>query len=456
MRKQVILGLLCLFCHATLVAQETDSTKPLLETYMESHPQTVRTKFIHDGCSLSLSADSSNLFVQLYIINPMLQMRLLMQECYFFIDPTGKKKEKYAIVLPSAKYVQGYAGNAMLRPTSSDKHPDLSGLLTILNLYGAEWNINGQITQLHSDRFRLVFDTVREALIYTALVPRDALSKEKNSIDAWSFGFYSPIDGGTPPPNGPMSDRNGRHSNVLDSRPQEDDAKLRSFLSKAIQQWTTIPIKEIEDINNSGLSHRILRGKGYSIKHDFEIAIFIANDTLSITTSSADSAIHLGFIMQGLCLDMLNPFGDSIGIRFPSAFDVKDKIQHHPDEIRPSWQDGEPSRPDLRYLLSELNDAGLAVSGSVAVKSICYGITATPDSGLIVFHAQILAKGFVAEGPVKIVVSSIPSEEMRSQPEFDVDGDKKTRPTGNGQHEYGERNRSIRETIVLHITNVQL
>ena len=456
MRKLMVLWLLCLLCQGMLVAQDANPTKPLLVTYMEDHPQTVRTRFINDGCSLSLSADSSNMFVQLYITNPMLQMRLLMQECFFFIDPTGNKKEKYALILPSAKYVQNYAGSAMPRPTSSDARPDLSGLLTMLNLYGAEWDINGRITQLHSDRFRVVFDTIEEALIYTALVPREALSKEKKSADIWSFGFYSPIDGGTPPPNGPMPNRNGGPGRAPNGRPQGDDAKLQAFLSKAIQQWTTIPIKEIEDINNPDKSDGEHGWKGAASNYNLEAVLAVSGDTLSIGLTSDNPVTQFGFIMQGLCLTLSNSSNDSISIAFPSAFDVKDKMVHHPDsEINRYQYQAFRSRPDVRYLLSELNDTTLTITGTVDATAIGYDISADPDSGQVSYQVQLLAKGFTIGDPILVSVSSIPSEAMSQNPEFESEGEKPAMPMNHGQYGNDDRSHAIQETIVIHIPDAQ-
>lgn len=453
MKRLMFLGLLCLLFQGILIAQEGNQTKPLLVTYMESHPQTVRTRFIHDGCSLSLSADSSNLFVQLYITNPMLQMRLLMQECYFFVDPTGKKKEKYALILPSAKYVQSYAGS-MPRPTSSDERPDLSGLLTMLNLYGAEWDINGRVSQLHSDRFRLVFDTIEEALIYTALVPREELSKEKKSTDIWSFGFYSPIDGGTPPPNGPMPNR-GRPGKAPNGggRPQEDDSQLQAFLSKAIQDWTTIAIKEIEDINSVEI---VIEGKGLSTNYGIEATVTNIGDTLSVGLSSYNPVTQFGFIMQGLCLTISNLSNDSISIQFPSAYDVKDKMNHHPDdEINQFQYEAFPSRPDVRFLLAELNDTTLTVTGTVDATAIRYNISADPDSGQVFYQVELLVKGFRLENSAMVTVTSIPSEAMVQNPEFEREGKKPSMPMNDGQYGDDERSHSIHETIVVPITDVQ-
>lgn len=452
MKKLLSLLLFLPLCLHVVVAQEVDSHATLLDNYIDEHPQTVRVNFIYEGCNLSVSADSSNLFVQLFITNPMLQMRLLMQECFLFIDPTGKRKEKYAIILPSAKYVKGYTGDAIPRPTSSDQRPDLSGLITMLNLYGAEWDINGRTTRLHPDRFKIVFDAEQEALIYTVLASRNAFYKEKNTVDEWCFGIYSPIDGGAPSPNGPMPDRNDRPAD-RESNAMEDDAKLRQFLSKAIRQWVSISIKDIENAN--AIMPQSLSDSESSLdENQFNVSLSTLSDTLSVVVSVNDMMTSQCFIMQGLQLCLTDETNDSIQIEFPSAHDVKDRVRHHPDEVAPTMQNGKkPSRPDIRYLLSEMNDTTIVIHGS-GVEPLSHEIIAQPENGSVVFKVQMLAHGFKADGTVKVSISSAPSEEMMQNPEFERDGAGTTNSPHTPDME-AKKFKVIRETFYINLPNAQ-
>lgn len=458
MKKPILFCIACLILQVVVVAQDTASAKTMLETYLENHPKTVRTNFIYEGCNLSVSADSSDLFVQLYIANPMLQMRLLMQECYLFVDPTGQHKEKYAIIMPSAKYVKQFSGGTMPPPTSSDQRPDLSELITLLNLYGTEWDINGRVKQLHSDRFKLVFDKDSEALVYTTLVSREALSKEKNAAEKWSFGFYSPIDGNTPPSNGPMPDRNRQPYSGNADRPQNDDANLRKFLSKTIQQWVSIPIGEIEAVNNienrpDTLCNMTVSQNSNEIGASFKKE----KDTLSVSVFSSSMVTQLDFIMQGFRVDVSNTINDTISILFPSAIGVKDKMLHHPDEIVPSPQGKTADRPDIRYLLSELNDMELTVAGSTDATPLGFTIHVHPDSGKIIYEAQVQTTDFNTDGPVTLTITSNPSETMMQQPEFErTDGDTLTPTNNNVPNIDARKGHSIHETIVVTNAKAQL
>lgn len=451
MRKMVIFLFVYFMGQFAMAQHNADSTQSLLETYLENNPQTVRAKFIYDGCNILVSADEDNLLVQVMVINPMIQMRLLMQECYLFIDPTGKKKEKYAVILPSAKYVKSYMGNTAPRPTSGDERPNLTELITLMKLYGAEWDVNGRITRLHPQRFRLVFDTDEDALIYSVLIPKNWLSKEKDIAEQWAFGFYSPIDGNAPQAGAPMPNPNGRPDNPNNGGGmQGDDAKLKGFLSKVIRQWTLLPIKEIEGLNSNKMTCRVLGGKAISDNQALEVSVSIIEDTLAITVEPKIDVLQLDFIMQGLELTLFNASGDSIAIRFPSAFDVKDKVHHHPDETTPPQKlDESPSRPDLRYVLAVLNDTILGISGSVEANALMYEISADPNSGQVVFQAKLIVKDFMPDAIVQVLLLSKPSLGMTQSLEFEHQNKNNTLPERVLFENETQKSHSFQETLTI-------
>lgn len=410
MKKIVLFFLLFIAIHPLTYSQDTDSNQNLLEAYVEKNPQTVRSKFIYDGCNLSVSADEDNLFVQIMIRNPMIQMRLMMQECYFYVDPTGRRREKFAVILPSAKYLKNAMGNNAPRPSEGEQRPDMTNLIAMMNLYGAEWDINGRSTQLHSDRFRVVFDTSDEALIYTMLLPKDVLLKEKKIAEDWAFGIYSPLDGSTPPQNGPMPNQNGRPQ----QRPnqgggmRDDDSQLREFLSRVISQWITLPIQEIEEINSMEM---VLGGAANTPNQRVNVSVSMAGDTLGITVEPTDLVLQFDFIMQGLEICLSSSPKDSILIRYPSAFDVKDQVNHNPDETISESSVGRlESRPDIRYVLEAINDTSISVSGSIEAEVLEHRIA--PNSGKISFWTKLLMKDFRADAMLRVLISSYPSEEM--------------------------------------------
>lgn len=410
MNRIAIFLLLFLIISPLAFSQATDSEDNLLEAYLEKNPQTIRAKFIYDGCNLSASADEDNVLIQIMIRNPMIQMRLMMQECYFYIDPTGRRKEKFAVILPSAKYLKNAMGNNNPRPSEGEPRPDMTSLITMMNLYGAEWDINGRSTQLHSNRFRVVFDTSEEALIYTMLLPKDVLLKEKRLAEEWAFGIYSPLDGSTPPQNGPMPNQNGRPQQRPDNRGgmRDDDSQLREFLSRVISQWITLPLKEIEEINSMEM---VLGGEANTANQRLNVAVSLAGDTLGVTVEPKDLVLQFDFIMQGLEICLSSSPNDSILIRFPSAYDVKDQVNHRPDETISESSVGRlEGRPDIRYVLEAINDTTLSVSGSVEAEVLEHRIA--PDAGKISFWTKLLTKDFKTDAMLRVVVSSHPSAEM--------------------------------------------
>jgi hypothetical protein len=76
--------------------------KDSITLYLERNPNAVDYNIISEGSKIYLSADDKYLFINLSIANPTMQMRFMMQQASLYIDPTGKKKKRYKISLPSA------------------------------------------------------------------------------------------------------------------------------------------------------------------------------------------------------------------------------------------------------------------------------------------------------------------------------------------------------------------
>ena len=84
------------------VTEEPKDSISVLQAFLEKNRQCWAKEIIYEGCSVLLNSDGESLFVQLKILHPALQMRLLMQGMTVSVDPTGRKKEKYQTVIPSA------------------------------------------------------------------------------------------------------------------------------------------------------------------------------------------------------------------------------------------------------------------------------------------------------------------------------------------------------------------
>jgi hypothetical protein len=91
----------------------------------------------------------------------------------------------------------------------------------------------------------------------------------------------------------------------------------------------------------------------------------------------------------------------------------------------------------------------------VDATAIGYDISADPDSGQVSYQVQLLAKGFTIGDPILVSVSSIPSEAMSQNPEFESEGEKPAMPMNHGQYGNDDRSHAIQETIVIHIPDAQ-
>lgn len=77
-----------------------------LSKYVDRNPICFTQEVIYDGCTIMLNSDGEYLFGQFNILHPELQMRILMKGVTFYVDPTGKKREKYALHFPPASLVE--------------------------------------------------------------------------------------------------------------------------------------------------------------------------------------------------------------------------------------------------------------------------------------------------------------------------------------------------------------
>lgn len=206
--KKTFFYLLAFFIFPCLLAQGQQKNT-LIDKYLESNPKTVRIRCLEEGCNLSVSVNDSNMLLQLYVSHPMMQMRLLMQGLTMYIDPTGRKKEKYAVVIPGGENVKRQMGAMPSAPSQkqrgdSKQRPDIGRLVSVLNMHGARWDVNGIIQHYYADRFSINVDRSHEAVVYTVLVPVIEMMREKKWDDKWNVGIYIASNTQTgPSPSGP-------------------------------------------------------------------------------------------------------------------------------------------------------------------------------------------------------------------------------------------------------------
>lgn len=246
------------------VPQVQDS-RPSLTEFIDTHPVCLQKKVIFEGCYLNLVGDYDYLFVQLNVLHPALQMRLLMQGLTLYIDPTGKKKEKYALVFPGAATVKDQLtppdeakapeeGNSE-GETEEFARPDIMPLIKALAAEGVTLDIDGRTETIDKSQATISLNTDEGVLSFTALLPTVRLLAEKKLVDQWTVGIYS--EGGNQPsgPGGGPGGGFGGPMNGPSNRPRQsrqqptDEGKLQKMMAKDISEWTSFSLSEVGSLN---------------------------------------------------------------------------------------------------------------------------------------------------------------------------------------------------------------
>lgn len=238
-----------------------------LSEYSENHPKCITQQVIYDGCTVMLNSDGEYLFGQFNILHPELQMRILMQGITFYVDPTGKKKEKYAIHFPAASAVEGVMSQ-MAPPEPGedmveDVLPDIKPLITTLARLGVEYEINRKTQQFERDWSSINIDDSTHCLSYTFIIPVEQMLTEKKLSSTWKFGLYS--EGGRPTNGGPGTSGGrqgpsmggpgmggpgmggpgmGRKRNEKDNGKSNSQVDLRKMMMNDIEVWIPFSFEE--------------------------------------------------------------------------------------------------------------------------------------------------------------------------------------------------------------------
>lgn len=241
-------------------AEDKNDSVYTLQTFIKNNPKCYSKEIFYEGCNVLLCSDGESLLVQFKVLHPAIQMRLLMQGMTFYIDPTGRKREKYSIILPAAKDVKEQM-QAMepQKPREDDmqmERPDIKPLINSLSKYGAILDINGKDHFLEKECFAINLNETEESLIYTVLVPVVQMLGEKKLSDKWRLGLYS--QGGRPSEEGPGfgEEPEFRHRKPTSrqyqnaSFPTNMEEDIRSILIKDIEEWIDFSFSEICSLNN--------------------------------------------------------------------------------------------------------------------------------------------------------------------------------------------------------------
>ena len=234
---------------ASIMAQEKDT----LAVFIEKNPQCVEFNVIYEGTKLNLSADDEFLLVNLSIAHPALQMRFMMQRASLYINPSGKKKKKYEIVLPSAMDVKDELKTshnlpdrqAMPSTDSGDERPDIRPLIGALNKRGAEYKCNGRNLYLSPQLFYIEHDRENELLNYYVLIPKMQLMWDSKLSEKWTLGIFSINDlANMPPPE------QGEYGMMPPPMEGQDGQDIQELMQSDIREWVKF---SIDDVNNANL-----------------------------------------------------------------------------------------------------------------------------------------------------------------------------------------------------------
>ena len=223
-------------------SQERDS----LNLFLEKNTDAVDFNVIYEGTKLNLSADDDNILINLSVSHPALQMRFLMQPVSIYIDPTGKRKKKHEINLPSALDVKKDLEE--IAP-QDDEHidrnerPDIRPLISALNKKGAVYKYLNLTYSLGYQRFHVEIDQDKDLLNYYVLIPKRYVMEERKLSSKWNLGIFSINDFSNMPPtemDGPMPPASDEHGN---------EQEIQELMQSDIKQWIKFSIDDVNNIN---------------------------------------------------------------------------------------------------------------------------------------------------------------------------------------------------------------
>lgn len=84
----------------------------------------------------------------------------------------------------------------------------------------------------------------------------------------------------------------------------------------------------------------------------------LPEDSIVCELITREPNLQLSFLMQGTAIQLVSG-GDTVGVVFPEAGMVRNKVKRHPNEVKPTFRQdsvGEEIRPDLQPLITALCD----------------------------------------------------------------------------------------------------
>lgn len=190
---------------------------------------------------------------------------------------------------------------------------------------------------------------------------------------------------------------------------------------------------------------------------DWVITAANINDSLSVTLVAKDTKQQLAVLMQGLQVSIPS---QNLSIMFPSAPMVRDKMKHHPNEVKATMRKDSTNvevKPDLQPLIKALCDTSAVVIDSINnVHSTThnFAINLDKENTTISFSFSIPSVEFDSD-TIEIHVMSIPGN-LSTRREFTGKRlSKEESPSRNGLGEASmgkdDKNRIVNftETVII-------
>ncbi|MTK53136.1 hypothetical protein [Paludibacter sp.] len=148
-------------------------------------------------------------FIQLVAADEQTQQKLLFNGMTVYVDPTGKEKDKYAVIFPSMMSLRQQTGQAGMnqeetRPQPQDagqeqgnqsqqrgpRRPDPSKMAQQINLKGATFDIDGDSRAVGIEWVKLTI-TPNQKICYNIKLPYSVFNLKNSSSEFLSIGLLS-------------------------------------------------------------------------------------------------------------------------------------------------------------------------------------------------------------------------------------------------------------------------
>lgn len=172
--------------------------------------------------------------------------------------------------------------------------------------------------------------------------------------------------------------------------------------------WSCSTTKEIDSI--------VIKRGAISISKS------ISEEEITLTVSTMDPVALRTLIMQGFNLSICENNSDTIYAVYPSAKDVEQSIKHHPGEVKATIKDNHERRPDLRPVISALNNSKIKLINRNDTATIDdLHVTIDTGSGELSYTINIPIT-IITDKVSTVILHSSPTEQMISRDEFSSQG----------------------------------